>query len=381
VTATAQPSARTQSALALPTEGFLVAPPPNLTHYEGWQQWVAQPTSVAPDKPSPTRWRRMSEDERLRFNLQRFAHHSAFGPIPTPNLTRLHQAMAREVRAAVNQPPGNPRPGIAISGSARLGKSTIVNYFARWYERTMRAEALRLRAELQLPDRWVPVARVTLEGNITIKGLARQLLSFFNGVVPSSRTEAEMTQLVVEHMQNCWTRLVIIDDVHHVEMHRKDHADVNKWLKALQSEVPATFVFVGIELERKSFLSPSKKSEATAKAPVAGRLSLHTLAPFANGKASEKRQWRTLLAYIESELVLMQAPDRMLSGELADTLYDRTQGYIGSLSRLVRMAADLAIQSGEERIDASTLADIKLDAAAEAAAAVQRSQLQASAAR
>jgi hypothetical protein len=353
----------------LPTDGFLVAPPPNLLHFEGWQQWARQPISVAPRRPTSAQWRRMSGEARAEFNAARHAHHSAFGPIPTPNLTRLHGALAREVRAAVNQPPGTPRPGVAMSGDARLGKSTIVNYFGRWYEQTVRANAELQRARLGLPDRWIPVVRVTLEGNMTTKGLARALLTFFNGLVPASRTEGEMTQSVVRHMHDCWTRVVIIDDVHHLEMHRRDHVEVNKQLKALQSMVPATFIFVGIGLESNSFLSPSRNPSEMVSAPVAGRLALHKLEPFRFGKtAAQERSWRTLLSYIERELVLMQASERMLSGDLAKYLHTRTAGYIGSLSRLVRGAADLAIEGGEERITESLLDEVNIDAAAHAAA-------------
>lgn len=353
----------------LPTDGFLVPPPPNLLHFEGWQQWARQPTSVAPARPTPAQWRKMSDDARAEFNAARYAHHSAFGPIPTPNFTRLQTALAREVRAAANQAPGTPRPGVAMSGAARLGKSTIVNYFGRWYEQTVRADAHLHAVRLRLPDRWIPVVRVTLEGNVTTKGLARALLTFFNGLVPASRTEGEMTQSVVRHMHDCWTRVVIVDDVHHLEMHRRDHVEVNKQLKALQSMVPATFIFVGVGLESNSFLSPSRNPSAMASAPVAGRLALHKLEPFRFKTAAQQRGWRTLLSYIERELVLMQAPERMLSGELADYLYDRTGGYIGSLSRLIKNAAVLAIEGGEERFTESLLDEVDIDAAAHAAAA------------
>ena len=65
---------------------------------------------------------------------------------------------------------------------------------------------------------------------------------------------------------------------------------------------------------------------------------------------------------MELGLHLYEQPQRGLVGEWK-YLHQRTAGFIGTLSQLVREAAILAIESGQERIDRALLDEVTVDEA------------------
>ena len=86
---------------------------------------------------------------------------------------------------------------------------------------------------------------------------------------------------------------------------------------------------------------------------IAGRFTVVAAVPFAYGTAEQRANWRALVAAVESTLRL---PDHVArTRRMAEQLYRRSRGMIGSLSQLVRGAAILAIDDGTEKITAELL--------------------------
>ena len=98
--------------------------------------------------------------------------------------------------------------------------------------------------------------------------------------------------------------------------------------------------------------------------------------PFANSTAGQK-QWRSVLHAIEQRVVLVKHREGALSEQLADYLYARTSGHIGSLMTLINRASSRAIRTGTEALTEQLLEATPIDAAAESARGVTQAGLRA----
>jgi len=160
---------------------------------------------------------------------------------------------------------------------------------------------------------------------------------------------------VVDLARDCGTALFLIDDVHFLDYRRHDSTEVNKHIKALTSLIGATFVYAGIDCANSGFLNEGRSPETRRKSQVRWRVVRYEVGPFRGDTHAQRSAWASLLHTIERKLVLMRAPERMLSGELAEFLFERTHGSIGILCPWLRDAAVSAIESGEERITKALL--------------------------
>jgi hypothetical protein len=312
---------------------------------DGWQAWAAAPPPKKPARPTLQEWRSFTEEERWRFDIERIAWHADFGLIKTPDVKEAHRFMRTQVLANMFMPPGRPRPAALIDGLPTLGKSTILQYFGKQVETELRASRDRRGIRVARSERWVPVVYLTLLGDTTLKGFNQQLLRFYNHPAPARYTKDLLTERVVELAHDCGE-------------------EVNKHIKALASMIGATFVFAGIDCINGGFLDEGRSPAGRRKSQVRWRVTPHTVRLFEVKKKEQQTQWGSLLGTIENRLVLMKAPERMLSGDLALYLHDRTQGSIGVLCQWIRDAAVTAIQTDTEcltepLLEATPLPDIE----------------------
>ena len=115
-------------------------------------------------------------------------------------------------------------------------------------------------------------------------------------------------------------------------------------------------MYAGIDCELTSILAGS--SGATRS--TAGRCELHKVTSYSRKRAIDRKRWLSDLAGIEQELALLDARPGMLVG-LEDYLFERTAGVLGSLSELVRKAANRAISTETERITLEVLESVRLN--------------------
>jgi hypothetical protein len=96
--------------------------------------------------------------------------------------------------------------------------------------------------------------------------------------------------------------------------------------------------------------------------------------PFANSTAGQK-QWRSVLHAIEQRVVLVKHREGALSVQLADYLYARTPGHIGSLMTLINRASSRGIRTGTDALTDQLLDATPIDAAAESTAESTQAEL------
>jgi hypothetical protein len=139
---------------------------------------------------------------------------------------------------------------------------------------------------------------------------------------------------------------------------------VSNHLKWLANEMPATFIFVGVGLEKKKFFNEGMLGEDAAYAQTGRRATPCPIVPFGIGSGAGFRAWVDLLKLLEGHLKLADSHPGMLTDH-ASTLHRRTQGYIGSLTYLIDRLCHLAVVSGTETIDEGIIARAVTDNSAQ----------------
>ncbi|WP_336633684.1 MULTISPECIES: AAA family ATPase, partial [unclassified Microbacterium] len=146
----------------------------------------------------------------------------------------------------------------ALDAPPALGKSTVVNTFGRDFHRQRIAEV----GEYLDEDRDIlhlPVCHITVPGRLTIKGLHMMILGFYAhpataGILHRSMAGRDLARAAADCIERHDTRLVIIDDLHFIQMRTRDGVEVANQLKWLSNEYSATFLFAGVALRERGLV-------------------------------------------------------------------------------------------------------------------------------
>ena len=332
----------------------------SLSRKEGWRRFTDTPARLRPERLSRAAIGALSADALADYQEVRADWHANFGTIATPQLMDVREEL--DLIVASNRQDGDRVRGSAvIDGQPGLGKTTIANLFARDYDRAQRR---RFGELTETGDERIPVFRVGLTSNTTLRTLNRMICEFYGAVGPSRPSAAELGRIALDRVLSCQTRVGIVDDVHFIDQASRDGIAVNNHLKWLANELPITFVFAGVGLEERRFFEEGLAGPSVALAQTARRWTRLSVEPF----KPQDGAWGQLAKAIEAHLVLAEARPGDLH-KLAGYLYERTGGHIGSLITLITRACYRSIARGQERITRDLLDSIRIDEAAEKARA------------
>jgi hypothetical protein len=345
--------------------GPLAEPHHTLTTKEGWQRFVdegrtddleeartndarggtdraAGAGSVTAAGPGEAEW--------LHARLD---YHARLVVVTTPTIRTVIHLGRRLVLLNRHQHSAGARRGLVVTGLPGTGKTTAITELGRAHE-------LRVRRRSPAAVQRLPVVYVTVPPKATPRMLAVEFARFLGLPVTRSMNQSDVTSAVCQVLGTLHTDLVLVDELHNLNLHTHGGADVSDQLKYLAERISATFVYAGIDLAAVGMFSGIRGRQ------IAGRFIAITTGPLPYGTGEQRQQWRRLLATLEGTLRLgAHRPGTFV--RLDRYLYERTGGMIGSLLHLVRAAAIDAILDSSERITRASFDAVVLDHAAEQA--------------
>ncbi len=304
------------------------------------------PTTRSPARLRREQWLALDGEARADHDEARLDYHTRLAIVATATIRQVASTGRRLV--LLNRHEVSARRGLIVTGPSGTGKTTAVTQLGRIHERAVRRRHPEEQTRL-------PVVYVTVPPAATPRVLAVEFARFLGLPLSTRSNQAEVTNAVCGVLGDLRTELVIVDEIHNLNLGTRTGAEASDQLKYFSERMSATFVYAGAGL----FAGPRGRQ-------IAGRFASLTTAPFPYGSTAQREQWQALVATLEQALCLHRhRPGDLL--KLDAYLHARTDGMIGSLSHLVRGAAIEAILDGSEAITKATLESVRLDHAAELA--------------
>lgn len=305
--------------------------------------------------PDIDTYKNMSAEAREELNTKRIAHLGSDLTIKTP---QIESVIVKVVQLSLlNSHRSSGRCGLMISGESGTGKTTAAKAAMKY----VYARYRRDHPDLERPGR-VPIVYVEAPPGSTGKALATQFARFLGLTIQPRDTLEYLLHLVSEGLTEAGTKLVVVDEIHNLKRTNPGNSESVDVLKSLSNRIPATFVYVGINIHHGPMLADDRGRQ------VAGRFSLEQLGNFGLANDADRNLWDLIIGLFEERLALIsQEP-----GELARSakyLHERTKGSIGSLAHLLFGAAQVLIYTGRapenERLTREDLDGVALDLATE----------------
>ncbi|GAA1785557.1 TniB family NTP-binding protein [Nostocoides veronense] len=282
---------------------------------------------------------------REQYDDSRIAFVNAPIVLPTPDLERLIRE-ARIITGMNRGPQFTARLSLAISGTQTLGKSTAALYLGRAHEERERAKHAR-----EGDKSFVPVLYVSTPPQTSPKGLMVRFASTLGIPVRSSTTTDQAMDRVVDNLRELQTSMVILDEVQHLRTRAQAGMEAASALKSFSERVPATFLYVGVDLPRSDFLGGAMGAQ------MQGRTTMVQMQPYSIGSETHRKEWDKVIALFEREFPLVEHEVGTLMEEAA-WLHAVTGGVLGSLRTLLRKGLVAAIIDGHEHLDRRALEQV-----------------------
>lgn len=310
----------------------------------GWRRFIDTPPATFQLLPEQ-RWRSLSEEQRETYDEARINYHSEMIVVATSTIRQVNRQ--GRLLTMLNRREISARRGLIVSGAQTTGKTTALKQLGRTHELMMRQ-----RHPGRLQDR-IPVVYVTTPPKGSPRMLAMEFARFL-GLPPIKRAynTTDVADAVCQVLTESKVDLVLVDEIHNLNLATAAGEDMSDHLKYFTERLPATFVYAGINVERRLFTGVRGKQ-------IAGRCVL-----ISTGAFPYTDEWRAMIVTLEAALRLHRHPHGTLARN-AKYLHRRTGGMIGSLSHLIRAAAQLAILEGEEAITRKLMDTIPVDYVAE----------------
>ena len=323
------------------------------TTLEGWRSFVnSEPKSIdlLPDSDLAA----LTLPRREIYDEQRISYHSELVIVQTSAVRSIiHQG---RLLTMLNQREVSARRGLVVSGPWASGKTTAIKQLGKTHEP---------RDRLRYPQQnLIPVVYITTPPKGSPRKLASEFANFLGLPQHPRHNVTDIADAVCQVLTAARTDLVIVDEIHNLNLATSAGEDMSDHLKYFAEHMPATFVYAGINVENSGLFTGLRGRQISARSV------LTNTGPFPYGD-----EWKSLVASLEDALRLhAHEPDTLTRD--AKYLHHRTGGGISSLSHLIRQAAISAILLQTEKIDRDLLDATVIDHAAESV--VPRTPVQAS---
>ncbi|MFJ4834844.1 AAA family ATPase [Streptomyces sp. NPDC088747] len=322
--------------------GLIKNPYATLTTKEGWRAFVDE--NLEPPSPLPPGVS-LDADELESYQEIRIDYHTRSVVVATPTIRKV--VTTGRTRILLNRHQVSARRGLIVSGTSGTGKTTAITQLGKNVEQLVRRRSPGTGPAL-------PVVFVTVPPAATPKILAGEFARFLGIPLHYRMSQVQITNAVCDLLGRLGTVLVLVDEIHNLDLTTRSGAEASDQLKYLSERIAATFVLAGLNVETSTLFQGVRGQQ------ISGRYSVIPSKAFGRRSRADREQWQALIATMESSLRLdRHKPEALLA--LDAYLHDRTSGLIGSLSQLIREAAIAAIDTGSEKITKRLLDSIELD--------------------
>lgn len=308
----------------------------DLSTKEGWRDYV----DTVFERPAPItvdELRALSFADRAFYNQGRAQYAQAGAFVRTPQFKSFERAVRD--RVMLNEYRRVGKLGLILSGEPGQGKTTSLVEIGRAHERRRRETHHPAAGKGKLP-----VVYVMVPAQCSAKALMYEFARFVGLPVLSRTTYPALLDMVANALRRCSTELVLIDDIHHLDLTYRQNIEASDMLKQLSERCSGTFVYAGIGVESTGLLAGTREGQ------IRKRFELHVATSFGLGSKRQRSDWGDLLLALENSLCLAaQTRGSILAA--AQTLHTLSEGEIGLLKDRLQFAALRAIEDGSERLD------------------------------
>lgn len=234
---------------------------------------------------------------------------------------------------------GEPE-NLFIAGDPGLGKTTLCKIYLIRYP----------RIESNTDDR-IPVLYARTPPLASIKNLASKLLTVIGDPKADKGTTLTMTTRLYKYVKNCGIKLLILDEFQHFST-RATEANLYKtadWLKSFIEDTNTPLVLIGL---------PESKDILTGNRQLNRRFYHRCeLLPYNWHDPLDQKIFRSLLNTIDQQLPFTE-PLNLVSGDMPARFFFASDGIIGYLMKLIRSAAQEAVENGHTSINGNILASV-----------------------
>ncbi|MBB5935709.1 TniB family NTP-binding protein [Streptomyces zagrosensis] len=359
--------------------GFLMpGSPPMRDTVAGWRQWVATRGDFTPaPRLSLAQWRLLSPKDKSLRDLHRAVTHANLPLLQTP----MSLAVTKLLRGRITSNAAKRKPttlsGVMVTGGGYQGKTeTACECLAAFEEGWLQLHRyLNPEAVSGTRDLHVPVAYVQTPVTAKPKSLCKAILNFYGAPLSSRMDLPDLIRQVALTLHENGTKALLLDDITRLRMHRADDQDTLDLIRAFMN-MHVTLVLVGVDIPRSGLLRegrhdpgsgqvhfPPSRHAVNGAEPTQTerRFDLVELDRFHYDTDEEITAWTDHLAGVESQLRLIKAEPGMLTeGVMPEYLFERTDGVVGLLERLLEDGCREAIDSGTECLTEPLLNNIAI---------------------
>ncbi|RAS59723.1 TniB protein [Lentzea atacamensis] len=323
-------------------------------------------------------YRALSPRKRALHDLHRAASHANLPLQETPMSAAVARLMRSRLQTNALKHKPTTRPELMITGGGYQGKTETACEIAAAFEDAW----LDLHHQLNptaIPgtrDLHAPVAYVQTPVTAKPKSTCQAILDFF-GADHKGMTLPQLTRAVRTSLRDHGNRVLLLDDITRLKMHRADDQDTLDLMRAFMS-MHTTLVLIGVNIPGSGLLREGRHDPRTGQwvfpppaSASAGddpatqterRFDLVHLEPFRYDTAEGIAAWTAHLAGLEQHLRLFHAHAGMLTGgTMPEYLFRRTGGVIGLLERLIEDGCTEAVDTGAEKLTADLLDSILIN--------------------
>ncbi|MGH3516277.1 MAG: AAA family ATPase [Micromonosporaceae bacterium] len=334
----------------------------------GWARWRTTRRAFMPaPRLTSGEYRALSPRGRMLHDLHRAATHANLAIQETPMSAAVSRVMWSRLQNNALKHKPTTRAGLMINGGGYQGKTETACEVAAAFE----DQWLDLHGQINpdaVPgtrDLLATVAYVQTPVTATPKSVCEAILGFY-GAPYRKMTLAQLVAVVRTSLYEHATKVLILDDVSRLRMHREADRDALDLLRSLMS-MHVTLVLIGVGIPQSGLLREGQRSASgrwdfpahadhtghgdEAATQTQRRFDLVELGPFRYDTPQETAAWVAHLAGIEAQLRLLHAePGMLTAGTMPEYLFRRTGGIVGLLERLIEDGCGHAIDTGAERL-------------------------------